>query len=184
MTDEKENAVVSLDTDSYVWELSDDFPDAEQAAQIEHDAKDFIRQLVNRQVAAAVIDYVKEGNITIDYRKGGSPIVSFHAADPLDSVSHQIDLGDLLLQELEEWKDQQGHPMRDLVWMLFKTYEEWRAKRVASDPDCDIPEPSIVTGEATDYLLSTQANARDLHDGLADAKAGRLIDYDPRTKQR
>jgi hypothetical protein len=41
---------------------------------------------------------------------------------------------------------------------------------------------SFTRQDATDYRLSTPANARDLHDGLADAKVGKLIDHDPRTK--
>jgi hypothetical protein len=34
--------------------------------------------------------------------------------------------------------------------------------------------------DATDHLLSTRANARDLNMALADAKAGKLVTFDPR----
>ena len=139
----------SNDEESELWDLGGKFPTARQRAEIERDPGGFIRRIVNTAVREAVIEYISAGRVGIDYRLGGSPVVQFRPADPLDvTTGCQTDLGDLLLRELaEEWRDQKGHPIHDLLSALLETYEQWRAKRVASDPNCDIPEPSILTDE-------------------------------------
>jgi hypothetical protein len=107
---------------------------------------DATRKLVDQEVGEALADYIRNnGRFSIDYRMGGSPTVSFYVAtddfEPIPGASFQRDLGDLLLSEIKTTDT--PHEMVDLLQALFQVYERWRADRLESDPNCNIPTPAV-----------------------------------------
>jgi len=122
---------------------------------------DELRKFVDEQVGNALTEYVEDGIISLNYRGGGSPTVSFltwgDAADvKWPSISR--DLGDLLLQQIEDTADVGPAALHDLYKALFETYERWRQNRIATNPNCNIPVPQLVDGEAVerDELVEDQ----------------------------
>jgi hypothetical protein len=125
-----------------VWELGGGFSGDRN--------EDQVRRIVDAAVREALLEYVKKGSLSIDYRKGGSPTITF-STDLIETssatdytVTYQDDLGDLLLQARSEWEDYDDHPMAQLLDALLKTYNEWRINRTLTDPRSAIPEPSLL----------------------------------------
>lgn len=109
---------------------------------------DDVRILVDNEVREALIEYFRTARLTLDYRMGGAPTISFAAEtsdfDPIEGTKIERDLGDVIFAELQDFKECGPHVMAELFTDLLDVYECWRAKRMANDPDCNIPVPTLI----------------------------------------
>jgi hypothetical protein len=148
------------DDDLVYWRVGDDFDGPMRKARAAVDAageqidaalrvlSEELEQVVNSNVKQALFDYLGEASFAIDYRVGGSPIISltgvYHDFNaPMPKLISR-DLGDVLFALCHGWEEEQpDHPMADLARALLAAYHEWRAQRIADDRYARIPEPAI-----------------------------------------